>query len=52
MTDAGSGYLIVDANGWHENGQGNIDCIKFHPDHIPLDARVFDMVWVPRGRRR
>lgn len=49
VTEAGSGYEVV---AWHadpDTGKGPVDTVKIEPTSIPSDARVFPMVWVPRG---
>lgn len=45
VTEAGSGYLILDRRG------DSFFCVKIEPTSIPEDEVIWAMDWLPRGKK-
>lgn len=54
ITTGGSAYLVVRARltrSRHPN-RYRLECVRWNPAEVPVDAHTVSLSWYPRGRRR
>lgn len=52
-TSGGSAYCVVELMASRSRPhRRNLRCLRWPPDEIPADAKVFELHWYPRGKKQ